>query len=42
MNVLVVAAIDRIGRSLPHLVRILAEVEESNISLVSLRESFET
>lgn len=41
INVLVVAAIDRIGRSLPHLVRILAEVGESNVTLVSLRESFD-
>jgi DNA invertase Pin-like site-specific DNA recombinase len=41
INVLVVAAIDRIGRALPHLVRILSEVGELNVTLVSLRESFD-
>ena len=41
VNVLVVSAIDRIGRSLPHLVKILAAIEEQNVTLVSLRESFD-
>jgi DNA invertase Pin-like site-specific DNA recombinase len=40
-NVLVVSAIDRIGRSLPHLVKILSTVGELNVTLVSLRESFD-
>jgi DNA invertase Pin-like site-specific DNA recombinase len=40
-NVLVVWAIDRIGRSLPHLVKILAAIEEHNVTLVSLREAFD-
>ncbi|BBO34448.1 hypothetical protein PLANPX_4060 [Lacipirellula parvula] len=41
INVLVVSAIDRVGRSLAHLVRILAEVGELNVTLISLRESFD-
>jgi DNA invertase Pin-like site-specific DNA recombinase len=40
-NVLVVPAIDRIGRSLPHLVKILAAIEEHNVTLISLREAFD-
>jgi DNA invertase Pin-like site-specific DNA recombinase len=40
-NVLVVGAIDRIGRSLPHLVKILATIDELNVTLVSLREAFD-
>jgi DNA invertase Pin-like site-specific DNA recombinase len=40
-NVLVVSAIDRIGRSLPHLVKILSTIEELNVTLVSLRECFD-
>ena len=40
-NVLVVAAIDRVGRSLPHLVKILSTVEEHNVTLISLREAFD-
>ncbi len=38
INVLVVSAIDRIGRSLPHLVKILGAIEEQGVTLVSLRE----
>ena len=41
INVLAVSAIDRIGRSLAHLVRILSEVGELNVTLISLRESFD-
>lgn len=41
INVVVVAAIDRVGRSLPHLVKILATVGELNVTLVGLRESFD-
>jgi len=41
INVLVVAAIDRVGRSLPHLVKILSTVGELNVTLVSLRECFD-
>lgn len=41
INVLVVSAIDRIGRSLPHLVKILSEVGEQSVTLISLRECFD-
>ncbi len=41
INVLVVSAIDRIGRSLPHLVKILASIEEQRVTLISLRECFD-
>jgi DNA invertase Pin-like site-specific DNA recombinase len=40
-NVLVVGAIDRIGRSLPHLVKILSTIDELNVTLISLREAFD-
>jgi DNA invertase Pin-like site-specific DNA recombinase len=40
-NVLVVPAVDRIGSSLPHLVKILAAIEEHNVTLISLREAFD-
>ena len=41
INVLVVSAIDRIGRSLPHLVKILGAIEEQGVTLISLRECFD-
>jgi DNA invertase Pin-like site-specific DNA recombinase len=40
-NILLVSAIDRIGRSLPHLVKILSTIEEHNVTLISLREAFD-
>lgn len=41
INVLVVSAIDRIGRSLGHLVKILSTIGEQNVTLISLREAFD-
>ncbi len=41
VNVVVVCALDRLGRSLPHLVKILCAVNDSSISLISLREGFD-
>lgn len=38
---LVVHALDRIGRSLPHLVKILAFMVERNLTLVSFRENID-
>ncbi|MBA3481441.1 MAG: recombinase family protein [Pirellulales bacterium] len=40
-NIMVVSAIDRVGRSLPHLVKTLATIEELNVTLISLREAFD-
>lgn len=40
-NILCVAAIDRVGRSLQHLVSTLSTIAELNISLISLRENFD-
>lgn len=40
-NVLLVPAIDRVGRSLPHLVSILSTISDLNVSLISLRENFD-
>jgi len=41
VNVVVVPALDRLGRSLAHLVKILTEINDSNITLISLREGFD-
>ena len=41
VHVLVVHALDRLGRSLPHLVKILATLSERNITLVSYRENLD-
>lgn len=41
VNIVVVPALDRLGRSLVHLVKILTEINDSNITLVSLREGFD-
>jgi DNA invertase Pin-like site-specific DNA recombinase len=41
VQVLVVHALDRLGRSLPHLVRILSACVERNITLVSFRENID-
>jgi len=41
VHVLVVHALDRLGRSLPHLVKILATLAERNITLVSFRENLD-
>jgi DNA invertase Pin-like site-specific DNA recombinase len=38
IEVLVVHALDRLGRSLPHLVKIITTCVERNITLISLRE----
>jgi DNA invertase Pin-like site-specific DNA recombinase len=40
-HVLLVHALDRLGRSLPHLVKILATLSERNITLVSYRENID-
>lgn len=40
-NVLVVHALDRLGRSLPHLVKILSTLMEKNITLISFRENID-
>lgn len=41
VNIVVVPALDRLGRSLVHLVKILSEINDSNITLISLREGFD-
>lgn len=41
VHVLVVHALDRIGRSLPHLVKVLSVIVERNITLVSYRENLD-
>lgn len=41
INVLVVHALDRLGRSLPHLVKILTTLTERKITLVSFRENID-
>ncbi len=41
INVLVVHALDRLGRSLPHLVKIISTLTENNITLVSYRENLD-
>lgn len=41
VNVLLVHALDRLGRSLPHLVRILSTCVERDITLVSFRENID-
>ena len=41
VHVLVVHALDRLGRSLPHLVKILGMLTERNITLVSFRENLD-
>jgi DNA invertase Pin-like site-specific DNA recombinase len=41
VNVLVVHALDRRGRSLPHLVKIIATLSDSNITLISYRENLD-
>jgi DNA invertase Pin-like site-specific DNA recombinase len=41
VNVLVVHALDRLGRSLPHLVKIISTLSDSNISLISYRENLD-
>ena len=41
VNVLVVHALDRLGRSLPHLVKIFTALIERNITLVSFRENID-
>jgi DNA invertase Pin-like site-specific DNA recombinase len=40
-DVLVVHALDRLGRSLPHLVKIISALTEKNISLISYRENID-
>ena len=40
-NVLVVHALDRLGRSLPHLVKIISTLSESHITLISFRENLD-
>jgi DNA invertase Pin-like site-specific DNA recombinase len=39
INVLVTHALDRLGRSLPHLVKTISTLTECNITLVSYREN---
>lgn len=41
VKVLVVHALDRLGRSLPHLVKIISTLTEKNITLVSFRENID-
>ncbi|BBO31106.1 recombinase family protein [Lacipirellula parvula] len=41
VNIVVIPALDRLGRSLPHLVKILCAINDSNITLISLREGFD-
>ncbi len=41
VNVLVVHALDRLGRSLPHLVKIITYLSERNLTLVSYRENID-
>ena len=41
IKVLVVHALDRLGRSLPHLVKIISTLTEKNITLVSFRENID-
>lgn len=41
INVVVVHALDRLGRSLPHLVKIISTLSESNITLISYRENLD-
>ena len=41
VKILVVHALDRLGRSLPHLVKIISTLTEKNITLVSFRENID-
>ncbi len=41
IQIVVVHALDRLGRSLPHLVRLLSEFVERNVTLVSFRENID-
>jgi DNA invertase Pin-like site-specific DNA recombinase len=41
VNVLLVHSLDRLGRSLPHLVKTMATLTERNITLVSYRENID-
>jgi len=41
IRVLVVHALDRLGRSLPHLVKIISTLSEKNVALVSFRENID-
>lgn len=41
IRVLVVHALDRLGRSLPHLVKILSTLVEKNVTLISFRENID-
>ena len=41
VNVLVVHSLDRLGRSLPHLVKIITFMTERNVTLVSFRENID-
>jgi putative DNA-invertase from lambdoid prophage Rac len=41
VHVLVVHALDRMGRSLPHLVKIMSTLTERNITLVGYRENLD-
>ncbi|WP_339911806.1 recombinase family protein [Symmachiella dynata] len=41
VNVLLVHALDRLGRSLPHLVKIITTCVEKNITLISYRENID-
>jgi len=41
INILLVHALDRLGRSLPHLVKILSTMSERNVSLISFRENID-
>ena len=41
VHILVVHALDRLGRSLPHLVKIIGELVDRNITLVSYRENLD-
>lgn len=41
VRILVVHALDRLGRSLPHLVKIISTLVEKNVTLVSFRENID-
>lgn len=41
IHILIVHALDRLGRSLPHLVKIISTLTERNVTLVSYRENID-
>src|SRR3954464_2708934 len=41
VNILLVQALDRIGRSLPHLVKVMSTLIEQDVKLISFRENID-